>query len=166
MKKIIAILVFFTVANLSAQKTSFSDKALAEKMVTLDGKQISFENILNEYKGKTVVIDVWASWCSDCIKGMPNVKKLQEEYGNEDTVFLFLSLDRVEDSWHKGIEKYNVEGEHYFIQAGWKASKFCADIELDWIPRYMIVDKEGNIAYYKAIKANDEQFINHLKFLQ
>ncbi len=165
MKKGIVIIMCLLAGIVSAQKSTFSTEALEEKMTNLEGNQISFQDILKQYQGKTVFIDVWASWCSDCVKGMPNVKKLQSQFKSDDLVFLFLSLDRAEDSWHKGIQKYNVKGEHYFIQSGWKESKFCADIELDWIPRYMIVDAKGNIAFYKAIEANDTQLINHLKSL-
>lgn len=165
MKNFLTVLFFTASLSLFAQKTTFSSDALMEKMTALDGKDVSFESILKKYKGKTIVIDVWASWCSDCIKGMPKVKELQSTY-KKDVVYLFLSLDRAADSWKNGIKKYEVTGEHYYIKSGWKDSKFCADIELDWIPRYMIVDKTGKISLYKAIEANDEHLINTLKSLQ
>ncbi|GLB54030.1 alkyl hydroperoxide reductase [Neptunitalea chrysea] len=165
LKKFLYIL-FVVSLTVQAQKTTFSKEALEEKMTAIDGSEITFGNILKKYEGKVIVLDIWASWCSDCIKGMPKVKKLQEAYKNSNTVFVFMSLDRAKDSWKKGIERFSVIGEHYFIDAGWKPSAFCKDIELDWIPRYMIIDKTGKIAYYKAIKANDEQFINYLKSLQ
>lgn len=164
MKRALTILIFISALSLSAQKTTFSSDALEEKMTTQDGKDMSFSKILEKYKGKTILIDIWASWCPDCIKGMPNVKELQTTY--KDVVYLFLSLDRAEDSWKKGIAKYEVNGEHYYIKKGWKDSKFCSDIELDWIPRYMIVDKTGKILLYKAIEANDKQLITTLKSLQ
>jgi len=40
---------------------------------------------------------------------------------------------------------------------------FGSSINLDWIPRYMIVDKEGKIALFKAIEADDEKLIATLK---
>jgi thiol-disulfide isomerase/thioredoxin len=43
-------------------------------MVNTENEPIAFSEILKKYEGKTIVIDVWASWCSDCIKGMPKVK--------------------------------------------------------------------------------------------
>lgn len=166
MKKIVFILAVLVTTVVSAQKSEFSANALAEEMTTLDGGSITLASILEKYKGKTVVVDVWASWCSDCVKGMPKVKELQKEYKGKPVVFLFLSLDKSYDSWKKGIEKYEVTGEHYFVQKGWKESAFCADIKLDWIPRYMIVDKTGAISYFKAIEANDDKFIKHLKQLK
>ena len=54
----------------------------------------------------------------------------------------------------KGIEKYNVKGEHYMVNDGMKGV-FGKSIALDWIPRYMIVDKTGKIVLFKVIEADD-----------
>ena len=157
MKNLFIALLFMFVSCVAAQDTTkFSDKALSDRLVTLEGESISFSEILKKYKGKKVVIEVWASWCSDCIKGMPKLKELQNEY-NQDIVYLFLSLDKTQKSWKKGIEKYNVRGEHYYLPSGWKGD-FCASIDLDWIPRYMVVAPSGTIELFKATVANDEKF--------
>lgn len=134
----------------------FPEEAMANKLYTTDGKTETFEDVLAQYKGKPIMIDIWASWCKDCIGGIPKVKKLQEEHPN--IVFLFLSVDEdgKEAAWTKAIEKYELTGEHYRIVGGWK-SDLCSSIDLDWIPRYMIVDSEGNILHYKSIEANDEK---------
>ena len=90
--KILVLLLFITVTSCSTaqDKTQFSEKALADVMLDSKGEEITFHEIINQYKGKKVVIDIWASWCSDCIEGMPKVKELQAEY--KDAVYLFLSL--------------------------------------------------------------------------
>lgn len=134
----------------------FSEEALMDTFITLDGDSESFQSILDDHKGETLVIDVWASWCRDCIQGMPKVKALQEDY--EDVTYIFLSLDKDQGAWKRGIEKYEVTGEHYFMQSGWKGP-FGKFIKLDWIPRYIVVDKEGKIAYFKAIHADDPELI-------
>lgn len=161
MKKILlfAFLCIIT-TKINAQST-FTKEGLAEKMLTLNGEEISFNDILKKYEGKTIVIDVWASWCKDCIAGMPKVKALQENY-KKKIVYLFISMDKNPEAWKKGIEKYNVKGEHYLVSDGMKGV-FGKSINLDWIPRYMIVDKKGKIVLYKAIDAADEKLINTLK---
>jgi len=133
--------------------TQFSSEALNDTFISLEGKQITFADILKQHKGRTVVIDVWASWCRDCIKGMPKVKKLQEN--NSETVFLFLSLDKTEAAWKRGVVKYNLEGEHYYMQSGWKGA-FGSFLDLDWIPRYLVIGKTGEIKVFRAIKADDK----------
>jgi thiol-disulfide isomerase/thioredoxin len=155
---IITCLLFL---NCKAQEplTEFPEDALNDTFVTLNGENIIFKEILEKYKGQTIFVDVWASWCGDCLKGMPKVKALQEE--NRDLVYLFLSADRSFESWKKGIRKHQVIGEHYFMPKGMK-SVFGKAIDLDWIPRYMIIDSEGNIKLFRAIKADDSQLIKTL----
>lgn len=157
MKNLITAVLFLVVSSVVAQDTTvFSERALSDKLLTLEGEVITFSEIINQYKGKKVVVEVWASWCSDCIKGMPKLNELQEKY-SDDVVYLFLSLDKTPDSWKKGIEKYNVQGEHYYLKSGWKGD-FCRSIALDWIPRYMVVAPSGSIDLFKATVATDVKF--------
>ncbi len=138
--------------------TMFDVSTLSEKFTALDGSEITFENILKKHKGKTVVIDVWASWCSDCLKGLPLVKELQEKTVADDLVYVFLSVDRKQDNWKAAISKRSINGDHYFVPTGMKGS-FGKAIDLDWIPRYMVIGKDGNIKLYKAVKANDSRIL-------
>lgn len=166
MKKllILPVLLLTIIGCSQAQETTFSAETLNSTMTSLDGKEIAFKDILAKYKGKTIVIDVWASWCPDCVKGMPKVHQLQKQFPN--AVYLFLSYDKTEESWKKGIEKNNVNGENYHIGNNMKKGAFSEGIKLDWIPRYMVVDKNGKIALWKAIEADDEKLIATLKKLK
>ena len=158
MKTLTVFLLVITFAQ--AQQKSFSEDALKDVLVSENNKEITLSETLQQYKGKTVFIDIWASWCKDCIAGMPKVQKLRKE--NPEVVFLFLSLDKETDSWKHGIEKYGVIGENYFISSGWKGP-FCSSIDLDWIPRYMVLSPDGEISLYKAIETNDENLLKALK---
>lgn len=137
-----------------AQPTIFSQEALNDMLVDLEGNEITVESVLEKYKGTTVFIDIWASWCRDCIIGMPKVNELKEKY--EDIRFVFLTVDHDKAKWKKGIDRFNIGyGDHYLITKGWKGSPFCTYIDLDWIPRYMIIDPTGKISLFKATKATD-----------
>lgn len=169
MKKILLFAVFALAAFVIYSYTNrqddkaFKKEALENKMVALDGSSIAFKDILKKYKGKTIVIDVWASWCSDCIKGMPKVKALQTQF--PDVTYLFVSMDKTPEAWKKGIEKYEVVGEHYMATDGMKGV-FGKSIDLNWIPRYMVIDKKGKIALFRAIEADDTKLIETLKTLK
>jgi thiol-disulfide isomerase/thioredoxin len=165
MKKIfvLATMLISTLGCAQKEETSFKKEGLENIMVTTENKPITFAEILKKYEGTTIVIDVWASWCSDCVKGMPKVKELQEK--NPEVTFLFISMDKSYESWLKGIEKYEVRGEHYLTADGMKGV-FGKSIDLDWIPRYMVVDKKGKIALYKVIEADDEKLIKTLESLK
>jgi len=155
------VIACLLILNCKAQEplTEFPEEVLNDAFVTLNGENISFKEILEKYKGQTIFVDVWASWCGDCLKGMPKVKALQKE--NRDLVYLFLSADRSVESWKKGIGKYQVVGEHYYMPNGMK-SVFSKAIDLDWIPRYMVIDSKGNIKLFRAIKADDSQLLKAL----
>lgn len=154
------VLIVVVSCSKAQDKAKFSEKALTEIMLNLEGDEVVFKDIIKAYKGKRVVIDVWASWCGDCIGGLPRVKELQSDYKN--SIYLFLSVDKNYDAWKRGIEKYQIRGEHFFIPAGWD-SDFNKSIDLDWIPRYIVVDETGAIELFKATKATDKKLEKAIK---
>jgi thiol-disulfide isomerase/thioredoxin len=160
---VLATMLISTLGCAQKEETTFKKEGIGNVMVTKENQPITFAEILKKYEGKTIVIDVWASWCSDCIKGMPKVKTLQEKY--PEATYLFISMDKTYEAWLKGIEKYDVKGEHYLTSDGMKGV-FGKSINLDWIPRYMVVDKTGKIALYKVIEADDEKLIKTLESLK
>lgn len=164
MKKLLIALVvsgFFSCSN--AQKTEFSKESLSEPLATLTDSNTNLSEILQNHKGKTIVIEVWASWCGDCVKAMPKLKALQAAHPEAD--YVFISMDKARDKWQAGIEKHELKGDHYWATDGMKG-KFGKAIDLDWIPRYIIVDKKGKIATYRAIETDFDKIdktLNQLK---
>lgn len=160
---LIICFAFGIISCSTAQKKEFTKEALNEQMASLEGNKFTLQEILNKHKGKTIVIDVWASWCSDCIKGMPKVHALQEKY--PDVAYVFLSYDKTPEAWQAGISKHNVRGDHYLIMSNWKGGGFKEAADIDWIPRYIVVDKTGKVALYRAIEADEEQLLTTLNNL-
>lgn len=156
MKKI-ALYLLTTVTALScsnAQNKEFSKESLSKKIISIDNKEISFSEILKKHNGKVTVIEVWASWCSDCVKAMPKVKELQAN--NPDVAYVFISMDKTADKWKTGIEKHEIKGDHFMANDQMKGV-FAKAIDLDWIPRYIIIDKTGKIVLYRAIETDFEK---------
>ena len=80
MKKIILLFcVIFLNCNYETP-TTFSSPAKNERLVAVDGSLTTLNEVLNRYKGNTVFIDFWASWCADCVRGFPRIKTLQKKY--------------------------------------------------------------------------------------
>ena len=154
-------LTLFSCSN--AQKSSFSKEALSETLLATDGSQIAFQDILKKQEGKIVVLEIWASWCGDCVKAMPKIKELQAK--NPDVSFLFISMDKTADKWKKGIENHQLIGHHFMANDGMKGV-FGKAMDVNWIPRYIIVDKTGKIALYKAIETDFEQIEDTLNKLK
>ena len=84
MKRIISVLILFLGLNVFAQnipkimKTEFPEVALQDTLITSDGDSVTIKEVFSNYKGKIVLVDLWATWCGDCIKNMPALKTLHE----------------------------------------------------------------------------------------
>lgn len=165
MKKIFLLLLMgISFISCEAQQ-SFSKEALTEKLTAFDGSASNLESILKKHKGKTVVIEVWASWCGDCVKAMPLLKNMQANNPNVD--YVFISMDKAEDKWKAGIEKHEIKGDHYWVNdEKMMKGAFGKAIDLDWIPRYIIIDAKGKIVTYRAIEKDFEAMDKTLKTLQ
>lgn len=155
MKKIIALLLIllcFSSCN-TITPTQFSETTLKEQMIELNSNVVTFESILEKHQGKMVLITIWATWCKDCHSELPRVKEMQQQENDVD--YVFLSLDRSIENWKLGIDKFDIKGDHYFLPSGWDGP-FVDFIDLDWITRYIVVDPQGNIKVFKAIKVNSK----------
>ena len=165
MKKTLFLLLTMSLILTSCGRKQFSDETMKMSLTTTENKEILFADILNKYKGKTIVLEVWASWCSDCVKAMPKVKELQAN--NPDVVYLFVSMDKKYEKWLEGIEKHEIKGEHFWANdLEMMKGKFGKSIDLDWIPRYMIIDKNQDIVTYRAIETDFDKINATLKTLK
>ena len=111
----------------------------------VDGKEVS----LSDFKGKVVLIDVWATWCAPCRGEIPHLKKLEKEMEGTDVVFLGVSLDeaRNKQKWLDFIEKEKLGGIQLFAN-GW--SKITKDYRINGIPRFIVIDRKGNVVSFDA----------------
>ena len=159
-KKILLLSLIITSCTFETP-TEFSEKALNDTALSIDGTSIAIKELIKQYEGKKILIDVWASWCADCIKGLPKIKELQKEFPK--VVFLFLSVDENSKAWKKGIERFKIEGEHYNLPNGMSDGDFVDFLGLSWIPRYLVINENGFVDLFKATKATDTNIVLALK---
>jgi thiol-disulfide isomerase/thioredoxin len=120
---------------------------------------------LEDFKGKLVYIDVWATWCKPCIESIPHWNKLVEQYkNNKDVVFITVSTDETEDKgkWLQMLNKYKFKGLH-FISTGGTESEFAKKFLVLSYPTNVLIDKEGRIL---QIKAERPETIDLSRYLQ
>ena len=106
------------------------------------------EHTFAEFKGKVIVIDVWATWCSSCIANMPKFIALSNEYkGRNDISFITISIDRSEDKerWLENLERNSMQPLLNLFPDCAEQSQFETDFRISGVPRYVIIDKSGNI---------------------
>ena len=106
------------------------------------GKNVSLESL----KGKLVYVDVWATWCGPCKAQIPFLKQLEEQYREEDIAFVSLSIDQLKNisKWKDMIVDKELEGIQIIADKAWR-SKFVTDYVIEGIPRFILIDKNGNL---------------------
>ena len=127
-----------------------------------NGKIIS----LDDLKGKYVFIDIWATWCGPCIREIPYLKEIHEAYENKGIDFVSLSIDDQEDKekWLKMIKDQNLPGTQLLADNGYN-SEFLKAYNVSAIPRFILIDKEGNILDADAPNPSDprlKEILNNL----
>lgn len=136
-------------------KMEFTQEVLEQKVVSYTGKKLSIHQVMQQYQGKIVLIDFWASWCRDCLLALPKVEQLKNDFPTLE--FVYFSLDRTFDQWKRGLEKHGIaDRKTYWFDEGWK-NKFNNYIDLNWVPRFILVDKTGKIAHYYSISPDDPE---------
>lgn len=101
---------------------------------------------LDDLKGKLVYIDVWATWCVPCLQEIPSLKQLADDYNGKDVAFVSMSIDPKKDfnKWENMVKEKELKGIQIFADKDW-SSEFVRNYNINGIPRFILVDKEGNI---------------------
>ena len=119
---------------------------------------------LADLKGKYTYIDVWATWCGPCKAEIPALKELEVDYHDKNIQFLSMSID--DDRSHKGswelanknwkamVAEKELGGIQLFAPEGWK-SKFITDYKIKGIPRFILIDPNGNVVDASAPRPSD-----------
>lgn len=102
-------------------------------LLNLSGEEVS----LSDYRGKTVMINFWATWCGFCKKEMPDMQRLSEE--NEDLVIL--AVDVMEEK--SLVEDYIKEGGYDFEVVLDEKGDVAKDYLVSAFPTSYFVDKDG-----------------------
>lgn len=75
---------------------------------------------------------------------MPAAKSLKEDMAGKNVVFLYLGVLCSEESWENTIKSEEIAGKHYLLSKD-EYALLSSRFNIDGIPRYMLVDKEGNL---------------------
>ena len=107
----------------------------------IDGKEVS----ISDFKGKTVVLVFWASWCPDCRAEVPQLKQIAASANPVTTVFVQVSFDRSLEALRSYAVDNALPGVLLFDPAGKKESKVGAAYHVKWIPSLYIINPDGKV---------------------
>ncbi|GAB2990007.1 hypothetical protein GCM10027284_03230 [Cyclobacterium sediminis] len=105
---------------------------------------------LSQYKGKTIFINLWATWCPPCRAEMPHISDLYDKVkGKEDLKFLMIALD---EDFNKSIKL--VEEKEYSFPIVHAAYGLNPSLQSQAIPTTLVVSPEGEIVFYQEGMSN------------
>lgn len=128
---------------------------------------------LEDLKGKYVYFDIWATWCGPCIAEIPSLKTLEKDYHGKNIRFVSLSVDdgrgyRAEtqeeaaalakEGWKKMISEKELGGIQLLSPNGWQTN-FIQDYQINGIPRFILIDPDGNIVNPDAPRPSSDGII-------
>ncbi len=106
-----------------------------------NGKELA----LSSLRGKTVLIDFWASWCGPCRKENPNVVRVYNEYKDKGFEIYSISLDEDRDAWLEAIAADNLSWPNHVSDLnGWQNAAAVA-YGVNAIPATFLIDGEGKV---------------------
>jgi thiol-disulfide isomerase/thioredoxin len=117
--------------------------APAWQLTTLDGQVLRSE----QFKGKVVVVDFWATWCAPCLYEMPGYIAMQKEYADRGLVIVGVSMDQLKPEI---ISKFAANRGINYPVALATPEMVAAFGEFEFLPTTFLIDREGRIRHRKS----------------
>lgn len=116
---------------------------------------------LDEFKGKYVLLDFWASWCPDCRKDIPAVKAMYEKYG-KNVVFIGVSFDTDRDRWAKCVADNGMTWRQVSELKRMREAKIAQTYGVQWIPSMTLVGPDGKVVLSTVVLERMEKALENL----
>ena len=115
---------------------------------------------LEDLKGKYVYVDVWATWCGPCVREIPFLKEVEAQYHDKNIEFVSISIDKLRDheKWKTMVNDRELGGVQLFADNDWN-SAFVKAYQIEGIPRFILIDDEGNIVTANAPRPSSKKLI-------
>ena len=138
--------------------------APAFAVTTLDGQRVS----LDDFKGKVVLLDFWATWCAPCREALPHMQKIAKNFEGQPLVVLSVSLDDNEEKWKEFITKNGMTWMQY--RDGGFEGPVARMFSVNAIPHTFTIDADGVLQDERigdaSIEGKLKKLISHAKELQ
>lgn len=111
--------------------------APAFAVTTLDGQRVS----LDDFKGRVVLLDFWATWCGPCREALPHMRSIAKNFQGQPLVILSVSLDTDDQKWKDFIVKNEMTWMHY--RDGGFTGPVSRMFSVEAIPHTFTIDADG-----------------------
>lgn len=132
--------------------------APALKLKTIDGKKFD----LSDLKGHYVVLDFWASWCPDCRREIPDVKRMVSAFEPRGVKFVGVSFDTDAQAWKRTVQKYGLTYTQVSELKKMRESVTAKTWGVNWIPSMVLVDPQGKVVLSTVLSYKMEKKLTEL----
>lgn len=134
----------------------FLDKGIRDfQLPDKDGLDVK----LSTLNDKIVIVELWATWCSPCLKEIPKIPALRKK--NPNIEFYSISLDKSPDKMKKFIEKNNYDWPMVFGGSDHINPELWHYLNIVAVPKYYTIDRDGTVI--NVADTLDEEYVLSLK---
>jgi len=174
MKKVLLFFVLLSLGAITARaqfnQQDLDDKYATElvkvgtsapdfKMKTPEGKTLQLSKFA---KGKTVVLDFWASWCRDCRKDAPEVVRMYEKYRQHGIEFIGISMDTDVEAWKKAIGQFGITYPQVSELKKFKETDIAKAYGVNWIPTMVVIGPDGQVKLSTVLSYKVDKYLKEL----
>jgi thiol-disulfide isomerase/thioredoxin len=140
-----------------------NDPAPAFTLTDLNGNQVS----LADYKGKTVLIDFWATWCGPCLSSFPGLAEAVNKYKDDESVaFLFINAWERVDNKEENARNFIKENNYPFHVLLDLNNDVITKYKVQGIPTKFIIGPDQNIKFTSVgFGGNVDQMIKEIEMM-
>lgn len=132
-------------------------------LLNINGEKVE----LADFKGKTIVIDFWATWCIPCKQSFPGMQKLVDKYNKKDVVFLFVNtLEKNRANLKDEIKRYMIENKFSFdiimdqpLKNQPDTFEMSKELKIKALPTKLVIDRLGNIRFRTTSYAGSDEAV-------
>ena len=121
-----------------------------------DGRTMKAEDL----KGRTVVVEYWATWCPFCMKQNPYVQRLHEQHGGKELVVLTISLDKTIEA----VSEYKKKRGYSFPTVMENEQTKAWFPKRKGLPVVYVVDPAGRIVFHEAGEMFEEDILGLVRY--
>ncbi|MGK7390040.1 MAG: TlpA family protein disulfide reductase [Candidatus Cyclobacteriaceae bacterium M2_1C_046] len=137
------------------------------KAQVIETNYTTFSDLIEEFKGQYILLDIWATWCHPCVEDFKHKDTIYEYMRDKNIITLYVSIDppKWEERWRNSIKYNQLDGYHVrpnreFITDMWDVIGGYRGS----IPRYVLINNEGKIFKASASRpVKDNQLISELE---
>jgi len=122
-------------------------RALLAALLTLalaPARAVSLEGLnLEQYRGKVVLLDFWASWCAPCLESFPWMERIQEKYSDRGLVVIAVNVDHERRAAERFLQAQQASFPVFYDPQGQLAERF----HVNNMPSSFYIDRKGAVRY-------------------